>query len=67
MRENLVTINNALNAGNKSGAFTLQDAAIIINAFDALVKYIAQYEDLSEPVAEEPKEAPKKVLAKAKK
>jgi hypothetical protein len=63
MRENLITLNNALNAANKSGAFTLQEAIVVINSFDAVVKFIGQYEDLSEPVVE--KEVPvKKVRAK---
>jgi hypothetical protein len=63
MRENLITINNALNAANKSGAFTLQEAIVVINAFDAIVKFIGQYEDLSEPVVEEEVPA-KKIRAK---
>lgn len=52
MRENLVTLDRALNAANKSGAFTLQEAIAIINAFQAVVNFIGQYEDLSEPVKE---------------
>ena len=66
MRENLITINNALNAANKSGAFTLVEAIAVINAFDAIVKFIGQTEDLSEPVVEEPKKARSKKLAAVK-
>jgi len=47
MRENLVTLDRALNAANKSGAFTLQEAIAIINAFQAIVNFVGQYEDLS--------------------
>lgn len=71
MRENLVLLNNALNAANKAGSFTLQEAIAVINSFDAIVKFIGQYEDLSEPqpeaetetVVEEPTKKSKKSKA----
>lgn len=69
MRENLVLLNNALNVANKAGSFTLQEAIAIINSFDAIVKFIGQYEDLSEPqpeaeaVVEEPVKKTKKAKA----
>jgi hypothetical protein len=65
MRENLVTLDRALNAANKSGAYTLQEAIHIVNAFQAVVNFIGQYEDLSEPQAEN-KEEPVKKASKPK-
>ena len=64
MRENLITLDKALNAANKSGAFTLQEAISIINAFQSLVNFVGQYEDLSEPKADT--ETPAKKTRKAK-
>ena len=66
MRDNLVILDRALNAANKAGAFTLQEAIAIINSFQSVVNYIGQYEDLSEPKQETETEdveteAPKKV------
>jgi len=63
MRENLVTLDKALNAANKSGAFTLQEAIAVINAFQAVVNFIGKTEDLSEPVAETPAKKPRKAKA----
>ena len=59
MRENLVTLDRALNAANKSGAFTLQEAVAIINAFQAIISFIGEHVDLSEP-KEEVKEVAKR-------
>lgn len=55
MRENLITLDRALNAANKSGSFTLQEAVAIINAFQAVVSFIGEHVDLSEPKVEEEK------------
>ena len=53
MRDNLVTLDRALNAANKAGSFTLQEAVAIINAFQAVVNFIGEHVDLSEPKEEE--------------
>jgi len=64
MRDNLITLDRALNAANKAGAFTLQEAVAIINAFQAVVQFIGKTEDLSDPTPEP--EAPVKKTRKAK-
>ena len=63
MRENLITLDRALNAANKAGAFTLQEAIAIINAFQEVIKFAGEHFDLSEPVEEKPKKATAKQAA----